>query len=104
MKESDWKLFKHIKESAIEGFCNQALEEFEAVIANKEVHAHDRYLLLYKLVNDRDKLMALLFDSHSRSRAPLQLLAIRREGLADESLIEKLSEELRQSSDPVRYI
>jgi hypothetical protein len=100
MKESDWKIFKQIKEKAVEQFCHQALEEFEEVINNKTEHVHNRYLMLYKLVQNRDKQMQLLFDDHSRSKAPLQLLAIRGEGLADESLLSKLSEEFLKTTDP----
>ena len=103
MKESDWKIFKQIKENAIELFCGQALEEFEEVITNKNEHVHNRYLLLYKLVQNRDKQMQLLFDGNSRSKAPLQLLAIRGEGLADENLLSKLSEEFLESTDPQRH-
>ena len=103
MKESDWKIFKQIKENAIELFCSQALEEFEEVITNKNEHVHNRYLLLYKLVQNRDKQMQLLFDGHSRSKAPLQLLAIRGEGLADENLLSKLSGEFLESTDPQRH-
>ena len=102
MKESDWKVFKQIKDKAIELFCSRALREFEAVITNENDHLHDRYLRLYKLVRDRDKKMGRLFDDHSRSKAILQLLAIRAEGLADESLLGKLSEETLKYSDPER--
>lgn len=102
MKESDWKIFKQIKERAIELFCGRALAEFEEVINDKEAQVHNRYLLLYKLVHNRDKQMQLLFDDHSRSKAPLQLLAIRGEGLADEALLSKLSDELLQATDPKR--
>lgn len=100
IKESDWKIFKKLKERAIDLFCSRALEEFEEVIINKEEHVHNRYLLLYKLVRNRDKQMQLIFGDHSRSKAPLQLLAIRGEGLADEKLLNKLSEELLQATDP----
>ena len=103
MKESDWKVFKEIKEKAIERFCNISLDEFEEVINNNNQHAHNRYLLLYKLVQNRDKQMQLLFDDHSRSKAQLQLIAIRGEGLADESLLAKLSVEFLQSTDPKRH-
>lgn len=102
MKESDWKIFKQIKEKAIELFCSRVLREFDGVIMNENDNAHDRYLLLYRLVHDRDKQMQLLFDGHSRSRAPLQLLAIRGEGLADETLLGKLSGELLEATDPKR--
>jgi len=103
MKESDWKIFKQIKERAIDLFCNQALEEFEEVMQNEKETAYDRYLILYNLIQERDKHMQLLFDGHSRSRVPLQLHAMRGKDLAEESLIDQLSEELRQSTDPERH-
>jgi len=102
MKESDWKVFKDIKEKAIELFCDHSLKEFEEVINDKALNSHERYTLLYELVNNRDKQMALLFDGHSRSKAQLQLIAIRGEDLADESLLKKLSKELLESTDPAR--
>jgi len=75
MKESDWKIFKNIKENAVELFCNNVLSEYQEVIQGKDKNAHEAYVLLYELVQNRDKQMALLFDGHSRSKAHLQLLA-----------------------------
>lgn len=103
MKEIDWKKFKVIKEKAMEQFCARALDEFEEVIANTDEHVHNRYLLLYELVQNRNKEMSLLFDDHSRSKAPMQLTAIRAHGLADQSLLAELSEEFRQQTDPKRF-
>jgi hypothetical protein len=103
MKESDWKKFKIIKEMAIERFCTRVLDEFAEVISNTDEHVHNRYLLLYKLVQNRDKEMSLIFDHHSRSRATLQLTAIRAHGLVDESLLAELSNELREQTDPKRF-
>ncbi len=103
MTESDWKKFKAIKEKAIEQFCTKALDEFEEVISNTDEHVHNRYLLLYKLVQNRDKEMSLIFDDHSRSKAPMQLTTIRANGLADESMLAELSDEFREQTDPKRF-
>ncbi len=100
MKESDWKIFKQIKENAIEQFCDKALSEYKDIINNKNEKSQETYTYLYRLVISRDKQMALLFDGHSRSKASLQLLAIRGEGLADETLLNKLSQEFLQQTDP----
>jgi hypothetical protein len=102
MEESDWKIFKQIKEKAIEQFCASALSEYESIIKKKKEKSQDTYTYLYRLVINRDKQMALLFDGHSRSKAALQLLAIRGEGLADETLLNKLSPEFLQQTDPAR--
>jgi hypothetical protein len=100
MNECDWKVFKKIKEIALDKFCLLALEESQEVIADTSLTAHNRYLLLYKLLQNSDKKLALLFDGHSRSRAWLQLIAIRSEGLADKDLMEKLSNEFKSQTDP----
>ncbi len=100
MKESDWKVFKEIKKGAIEKFCTNVLYEFLNVINNENENVHERYLQLYKLVQDRDEEMAMLFDEHSRSKATWQLFYIRQADLADRRLLEKLSEECFKQSDP----
>ena len=103
MKESDWKAFAIIKDKAIENFCQIALDEFREAMDDENEHIHNRYLLNYKLVQNRNKQMSLLFDGHSRSKAWLQLLAIRGEGLANEDLLAKLSDEFREKTDPTKH-
>lgn len=102
MKESDWKIFKEIKEKAIEKYCAIALQEFSEVIHDEDEHIHNRYLLLFELVQNRNKEMSLIFDGQSRSKAHIQLMIMRREGLADDKLLGKLSNKFRQETDPGR--
>ena len=103
MKESDWKVFTAIKDKAIEQYCTLALEETQEVVSDHKKHVHERYLFLYKLLQNSNKKMALLFDGHSRSKAWIQLIAIRSEGLADEALLSKLSDEFRDQTDPEKH-
>ena len=103
MKESDWKVFTALKDKAIEKHCTLALEESQEVISDNKEHVHNRYLYLYKLLQNSNKKMALLFDGHSRSKAWIQLIAIRNEGLADEELLSKLSDEMLEETDPKRH-
>jgi hypothetical protein len=104
MKESDWKIFKQIKEKALARFCEIALADFSEIINNNEEHICERYTELYKLVRMRDKELAKLFDDHSRPKATLQLLLIRKAGLADYELLQKLSDEFSQDTDPERLL
>jgi len=69
---------------------------------NESEHIHNRYLLHSRIVEITNKKMALLFDGHSRSKAFLQLLAIRGEGLADVELVAQLSEAFQERTDPGR--
>lgn len=100
MKESDWKIFKEIKQKALEKYCAEVLREFSDVINNEKQHVHERYLQLYERVCNRNKEMGRIFDYHSRSQAHIQLMSIRNNGLADEELLNKLSKEFLRETDP----
>ena len=101
MKESDWKKFKKLKEIALDRFCAKALSEFSDAIEDKENTNHGKYLYLYKLVENTDKHLSLLFDGHSRSKAPIQFMLIREEGLIENVELEGLSDEFLKSTTPL---
>lgn len=102
--ETDWKVFKKIKQKAVDMFCQQALQDFQHIINDESATYHERYGKLYQQVKSRDKKMAQLFDQgHSRSKAPLQLLGIRSAGLADEELLEQLSDQLLFRTNPEMF-
>lgn len=61
------------------------------------------FIYLYKLLQDSNKKLALLFDGHSRSKAWIQLIAILSVGLADKSLLAKFSGEFRAEIDPGKH-
>ena len=103
MKESDWKIFKKIKADALEKFCQNAIDEFKSSLSDSTKINYEKYLHHYKLVNNTDKKIALLFDGHSRSKAPMQLMAIRREGLVDIEIVQKLSEEFQELTNPEKF-
>ncbi len=103
MNESDWKTFKLIKDEALSVFCTRALDDAQDAISDTTKPAHDRYLLLHKLVQNHYKEMTSVFNDHSRSNALLQLTAIRAHGLVDESMLAELSSEVRDRTDPKRF-
>ena len=100
MRESDWKLFVHIKELALEAYCAKALADIESLITDQGQDAHARFMALYQLLRARNKQLAFIFEGHSRSKASLQLRILRFENLVDESLLGQLSPEFLQQTDP----
>jgi hypothetical protein len=85
MPESDWKLFRELRELALERFCQCVLAEIGSVAADSGQSHHDRYLAVFKLIRERDKELAAAFDEPRRSTALQQLAFIRsRELLTDE--------------------
>ncbi|TDY02523.1 hypothetical protein EDC23_0898 [Thiohalophilus thiocyanatoxydans] len=59
---------------------------------------------MYKLIENYDKQIALLFDDHSRAKAAMQLMMLREAGLVDEADIQGLSEELKERTKPMNQV
>ena len=103
MTESDWKIFKKIKTQALDLYCKNSLNEIQQVLNNTEKTHHERNGQIYELVLNRDKLLASIFDGHSRSNAWLQLTLMRRHNLINQTLLLKMSEDFQEQTKPVTY-
>jgi hypothetical protein len=81
ISERDWKLFRQLRELALERFCESVLSEVGRLTAKTEQSAHERYLAVYKLLQRRDKELAQAFDDLWRSTAWPCLAVMRSRGL-----------------------
>lgn len=98
--ESDWEIFKKIRETALDRYCERALDNVEKTIWNSKESNHQRFLDLYALMNEADEKFSEIFDGHSQSKVYYQLLLMRREGLVDDDELEGLSEAILEFTDP----
>ncbi len=93
--ESDWRRFKVVHEKLLEGYCRQILEEVAAASQGGQGSAHDRYLRVYRLIQERDKHLAKTFDDFRRSTAVMQLAIMRRMKLLTDEELSLFSEQTR---------
>jgi hypothetical protein len=77
MTESEWKLFRRLREVALDRFCQRVLSEICTLAADPGKGNHERYLAVFRLVKRRDKELANAFDDPRRSTALRQLACIR---------------------------
>lgn len=104
ISESDWKKFKKIKEKALEDFCGTILSDIKDGLGSKDNPTnHGKYIYLYRLIENYDKQIALLFNDHSRSKAAIQLMMLRGEGLVIDADVKELSVELQEQTKPGKY-
>jgi hypothetical protein len=96
ISEADWKVFKRVREAALERFCERVLKEVTYVGSEPGKSAHQRYLDVFRVVQDRDKELAKAFDFLSRSRAKLQLAIIRRMGLVTDEELVRFSPQMKE--------
>jgi hypothetical protein len=81
--ESDWMVFRELRELALDRFCRRALEELEPLRLNPSRTHHERYLDVFRLLQDRDERLGRAFNDPRRSRMIVQLAAIHAYGLLE---------------------
>ena len=97
---SDWEIFKVIKEKALDRYCERSLENVEKMIWNSKASNQQRFHDLFDLMQESNVKLGDIFDGHSQSKAYFQLLLMRREGLVEDEELEGLTEEILAFSDP----
>ena len=96
--EADWKVLRRLHPLALERFCERVLAEIERVThlsAQSAQSAHQRYLDIFKTIEQRDREIASIFDDPKRSNALTMLARMRSEGLLMEDEFSSLSPETR---------
>jgi hypothetical protein len=81
MRESEWKLFRKVREAALDRFCEHVLSEISDLLSPARGSHHDRYLAVFKLLENRDRELAEMFDNPRRSTALMQLAQMRSQDL-----------------------
>ncbi|MGA2225141.1 MAG: peptide ABC transporter substrate-binding protein [Syntrophobacteraceae bacterium] len=95
ISEADWKVFRRVRVSALERFCDRVLSEVSRLAAETGQSSHQRYLTVFKLLQKQDEQLADTFDSPRRSTAFLQLMRMRSQDLLTEEEFALFSSEIR---------
>ena len=101
MKESDWKLFRKLREIALERFSHSILDEIAAASAQDAKSYHQRYLDVFKLVRERDRQMAAAFDEPRRSTGISQLALMVASGWLTNEDLTQFPEETRSAVEDI---
>jgi len=97
LPESDWKVFRDLRATALDRFCRRVLAETERVSADTTRTAHERYLAICQLIRERDQELSRAFDAPGRSRALQQLASIHALGLLEPEELKRLTAETREA-------
>lgn len=98
LKESDWKVFRRLHQTARERFCRRVLAELNQTASDVGKTGHERYLAVYKLMERRDRELAIAFDDLRRSTAIEKLVLIQTHRLLTEEEIAEFSLEVREAA------
>ncbi len=93
--EKDWKVFRELREVALERLCQRALRDAKAVVEKPATSQRERFSELFALVEERNEQIARGFDDPKRSAMLLQLAFIHRLGLLESQELARFSEGIR---------
>ena len=94
--EADWKIFRTLREVALERFCERVLNEVKVLASASDGSFHERYLELYRRIEHRDKELARAFDDARGSKMVEQLVQMRVLHLVDDEVLAKFSPRTRE--------
>ena len=101
ISKPDWTIFKELRKLALERFCSRVLDEVTRIISDDAKSKHERYLAIYRLMQERDREIDPIFDTLRRSTAVRQLCAFRSCDLVTEEELKSLSPELRETVEDI---
>ena len=96
ISEGDWKVFRELRQGALERLCDKILTEAKAAIERPGKSSHAKYLALWKLIEDRDEDVARGFNDFCRSTAFMQIGIIHSMGLFTGEELRRFSSETLQ--------
>jgi hypothetical protein len=95
MPERDWKVFRQLRPVALERFCERVLSRIKGIVRSGDT-AHQRYLRVFKVIDEQDRELAALFNNPRRSTAWSQLLMICAQGLLTPEEMQRFSEDTQR--------
>jgi hypothetical protein len=81
VSEADWKVLRRLEPVALDRFCRGVLAEVARVAADAPGVSHARYLEVFRLIRERDRELAAVFDGTSRAAALVRLARMRSLGV-----------------------
>ena len=95
--ESDWKVFRKLREPALERYCERVLDELDRISSDASRSHHERYLEVFQLLRDRDEMLARAFDAPRRSQMLRQLAAMHALELLEADELARFAPDIQQS-------
>ena len=94
--ESDWKVFREVRDVALERFCKSAVDAIDRAHQDEARSNLERYDEISRLIRDRDKELARVFINPRRSTMQLQLMMLHVLGLLEPEELARFTPEVRE--------
>jgi hypothetical protein len=94
--ESDWKILRAIKDESLNIACERIFAKIQDIIEVREGKEHKAYLRLWKLIEEEDRKISVMFDDLRLSTAIHKLAVWRRNGVISDEYFLRFSNDTQQ--------
>jgi hypothetical protein len=96
IQERDWKYLRMIHDELIDELCSRILSKSVTLAAEGKERPHQRYLKLYRYIQESDDLVAECFNDWRRSTISNRILSLRQHRLLADEHVKNLSEKAQE--------
>jgi len=94
--ERDWKKLRSLKDAALNIACERTFQKIEKLTDSRGAESYKYYLKLWKVMEEEDKEISLMFDDLKRSTAIFKLSAWKKNGILSDESFKEFSEETQK--------
>ncbi len=94
--ERDWKKLRTLKDPALNIACERIFLKIERLVESRGAENHKYYLKLWKVMEEEDKEISLMFNELKRSTAIFKLSVWKRNRPLSDENFEEFSEETQR--------
>jgi hypothetical protein len=95
--ESDWQKLRAMKDDMLNIACERIFKKLEEIMDKREGKEHEAYLQLWKLLEQEDHEISIMFDDLKRSNAIHKLAAWKYSRVISEVCFAEFSDETQQT-------
>jgi hypothetical protein len=94
--ERDWKKLRTLKDAALNIACERIFQKITKLSESRGAESYKYYSKLWKVMEEEDKEVSLMFDDLKRSTAIYKLAIWKRNGILSDDDFEKFTEETQK--------
>ena len=99
--ERDWKKLRSLEDAALNIACERIFQNITKLIESRGAESHKYYLKFWKVLQEKDKEISLMFDDLKRSTAIFKLAMWKKNGILSGEDFEELTEETKKRIESI---
>ena len=102
--ERDWKYTRSVHDDLLAELCERINKQSVDLLANFVGSEHERYLTLYRHIQDSDQTIGDCFNDLKRSNLIMKLAALQHHGILTAEHIDNLSQETQERLQALKQL